>query len=234
MLEEYADGQVLLTRVESLLTITLQRPQAKNALTPAILAALPEILRAHLDCRLVVIRGCDCGAFSSGYDLKELGNSRPGDAADAGLESALSAVESFPRVTAAVIDGWCVGAGLELALSFDLRVATLRSRFCLPAATLGVSYPDHGLRRLEACVGRPGALRMVLLSEKWSAADAHRIGILHEVCDDLDRQVQEWHTEVNKADPAAIANMKRALLTIAQSRFESSSPDARINCEPVE
>jgi enoyl-CoA hydratase/carnithine racemase len=224
MLEECAQGALLVDRVDGLLTITIQRPEAKNALTPAILAALPGVLESHADCRFVVIRGSDCGAFSSGYDLNELRAARERDAAGTVLESALLALESFPRITVAAIDGWCVGAGLELALCCDLRFATPRSRFWLPAATLGVTYPEHGLRRLRSCVGRPAALRIVLLAEKWSAADAHRIGIVHEVTDDLDRLIRDSYADADNTDLDAIANMKHALSTPAESPPESGQP----------
>jgi enoyl-CoA hydratase/carnithine racemase len=221
MLEECAQGALLVGRVDGLLTITIQRPEAKNALTPAILAALSGVLESHKDCRLVVIRGSDCGAFSSGYDLNELRAGRERDAAGTVLEDALFAVESSPRITVAAIDGWCIGAGLELALCCDLRFATPRSRFWLPAATLGVTYPEHGLRRLLTCVGRPAALRLALLAEKWSAADAHWMGLVHEVSDDLDRLIENRYADAENGDSDAIANMKRALSALAGGRLES-------------
>ena len=216
MLESDALQEIGFNRAGGLLTITLDRPQAKNALTPAMLDALSGILESNIDCRFVVIRGSECGAFSSGFDLNQLGVGEERAAAGAALESALAALEAYPRVTAAAVDGWCVGAGLELALCCDLRLATSRSHFYLPAATLGVSYPEHGLRRLLACAGRPAALRIALLAEKWSAEDAHQAGIVHEVSDDLDRLIEDWFANVKMGDPEAIANMKYGLTTLGR------------------
>lgn len=197
--------------------LTIDDPATKNALSPTILRALPGLLdEAQRDGRThaVIIRGGGRSGFCSGFDLRELRTSADPEEASAILNAALDAIADCSVPVIASIDGWCIGAGLELALTCDLRVCTPRSFFRLPAAQLGISYPEHGLARIVAVVGWANATRVVLLGERLDAAEAARVGLVHAVAEDAGQAARSWAARIGGYDRAALANMKKTLGTL--------------------
>jgi enoyl-CoA hydratase/carnithine racemase len=198
------------------LWLTINRPGSKNSLTPSLLSLLSqEVQRASADqnCRAVVVTGVP-GAFSSGYDLRHVDNDEGKSEADSVLIQAFDSLENCEIPTIARIDGWCVGAGLELALSCDVRLSTSASIFFLPAASLGIVYPNHGLRRMVNAVGLSTSLMMSLFGERFSADDALRVGLLNAVDDDIDALLSRWLGHIDRGDRHAITAMKHALRAI--------------------
>jgi enoyl-CoA hydratase len=200
------------------LWLTINRSSKKNALTPEILRQITlKLADASLDptCRVVVITGTD-GSFSSGYDLGELTSDEGKREADEVLSAANDALQECDLPTIARIDGWCVGAGLEFALSCDVRVCTSRSVFFLPAARLGIIYPNHGLKRVIDAVGLSSALRIVLFGERFTSEQALQLGLVDAIDDDIDGLVETWAQRVIDGDPTAITAMKHALRALGQ------------------
>lgn len=201
--------------------ITIDNPARKNALSPAMLRALPDLLGAAQrtdGVRAVVLRGVDGSGFSSGFDLTELRGGADPVEVDAVLRGAMEAVTGCSLPVIAAVDGWCVGAALELALTCDLRVCTPGSYFRLPAAALGITYPRHGLARIAAVVGAPNAMRITLLGERIDATSAQRWGMVHAVSEDALSTAAEWAGRIAAADSAALAAMKRTLVGLAGAR----------------
>lgn len=176
--------------------ITLERPEALNALD---LAALRE-LRAHLievrdrdDLRVAILTGAGSKAFCAGADLKGT-QSSPATYAQALFRAAepsanlglyirlmdLSDLGLFKPIVAAV-NGHCLGAGLEIALQCDLRIASANASFGLPEVAVGSIPAVSGLHRLLKAVPTAHAMQMVLTAERIDAAAAHRIGLVSEV-----------------------------------------------------
>jgi enoyl-CoA hydratase/carnithine racemase len=215
-----SENELLVESRSGCLWLTINRVGSKNSLTPDLLRQLSqECQKASADpnCRAVVITGVP-GAFSSGYDLRHIDNEEGKSNADEALIHAFYTLENCNIPTIARIDGWCVGAGLELALSCDLRLSTSASIFFLPAASLGIVYPNHGLRRMMDAVGLSTSLLMSLLNERLSATDALRVGLLNAVDDDIDVHLSRWLGQIDRGDRAAIAAMKRAVRLIASDR----------------
>lgn len=152
--------------------IKISRPLKKNALSLEMLKKIHLLIVDAVDCgaRAVVIWG-DGQCFSSGADF----NSLNGDADDIKYDDLMrditKAIEESPSIFIAAIDGYCIGAGLDLALSCDFRVATISARFSLPAVKVGILYNPV---RLEKIVKSLGHLRrkMLLLGETITAQEA--------------------------------------------------------------
>ncbi len=162
----------------ALVTITLDRPTRKNALTPALLAGLVQFCDSVDDARCVLLTGAG-GAFSAGYDLSFLRPVAPGERApDHDVEAAAAALEAIPCPVIAAIEGPAYGAGFMLAAACDLRVVSREARFSMPPARLGIVYPREGLQRLERLVGLSAAKRLVLTAAPIDAADADRLGLV--------------------------------------------------------
>ena len=181
-------------------TLWLDRPSKRNAMNAGMWEAVPDLVsRAEADdaVRVLVVRGAG-DHFCAGADITELGTSLASDSTavayrtlNARAEASLTNA-SVPSLAA--IDGACIGGGLQLALSCDVRVATSRAVLAVPAGRLGISFPAASLERLVATVGAARARRLVLTSETLDATTALSIGLLDEVVspDALDASIAAW------------------------------------------
>ncbi|MCP4647839.1 MAG: hypothetical protein GY852_08950, partial [bacterium] len=163
--------------------ITLDRPEAKNAITIQMAAELAGIcnrINQEKAIRAVVITGAGEEAFSSGTDPEQL---MPGKAAKEILDklSVASIVDSVDLPFVAAINGDAFGQGLELALACDLRVCSKDACFSMPGVTQGMMPWDGGTQRLSRLVGRGKTMEMILLADTIDSAEAQRIGLVNRV-----------------------------------------------------
>jgi len=198
-------------------TVTLDRPEVRNAISRAMvdeLHAALEALAAREDVHALVLTGAG-KAFASGADIAELRDRRAADAKE-GINGALfSRVECFPRPTVAAVSGYALGGGCELALACDFRIATHTSRFGQPEVTLGIMAGAGGVRRLPALVGLAHARRLLFRGEVIDAAEALRIGLVDQVVADDDAlraAVRAWLAPILAAAPEAVRLTKASLL----------------------
>ncbi|MEV7012663.1 enoyl-CoA hydratase-related protein [Streptosporangium sp. NPDC051022] len=164
-------------------TLRIDRPGKRNALSAAMWRALPGIvapLAADPAVRVLVLTGAG-GTFCSGADISEIAGLADGDD-DTGLTVlAERALAEFPKPTIAMIEGFCVGGGCQLAVACDLRLAAEDARFGITPAKLGVVYPLSSTRRLVDLVG-PSTAKLLLYSAEFAdAATALRTGLVDEV-----------------------------------------------------
>lgn len=183
-----SDGQVHLTRNGNVATILFDRPQARNAMTWAMyegLAAACAELKDDKSIRVAVLRGAGGKAFIAGTDIAQfLEFSKPEQGTDyeAKMEGYLSALESLPMPTLAVVEGWAIGGGLAIAACCDLRIATPGTKFGVPIArTLGNCLSMANYARLVAGIGAARTKRMMLLAENVAAEDAAAAGFVMEI-----------------------------------------------------
>jgi enoyl-CoA hydratase/carnithine racemase len=179
-------------------------------------------------CSVVVVAGVG-DSFSSGYDLGHIKDNDDKQLAGEVLRSACDALERCAVPTIARIDGWCVGAGLELALSCDVRLSTSRSTFFLPASRLGIAYPERGLRRIVRAVGTSTACRIALFGERISALEALRTGLVNGMDDEIDALVDEWGAAAAAGDRSSIAEMKQVLRSIGEESTSTLADVVRHN-----
>jgi len=167
--------------------LTLERPQARNALSRAMADALEAVL-ARLatmeDVRAVVVAGRG-RSFCAGADIAEMPTLAPTEAeALAGRwQRIMDGFAALPQVTIAAVQGHALGGGLMLAIAQDLRVAEASARFGLPEVTLGFN-PGYGIARLLDVAGGAHARDLMLTARIVDAAEAHRMGLVTRVVPD--------------------------------------------------
>jgi enoyl-CoA hydratase/carnithine racemase len=176
------------TRDGGIVTVTLDRPDKHNAISYAMWHALGRLLPVLAEdeaCDVVVLRGTPGGPFSSGADIGEFSTLRAdpagaklyGEAVEAGEQALLR----FPKPTVALVQGFAIGGGSQVALACDLRVCGRDSRFGIPPAKLGIVYALGSTARLVEVVGPAWARWILLTGELLDADTALRIGMVHEV-----------------------------------------------------
>jgi enoyl-CoA hydratase/carnithine racemase len=194
--------------------ITLNRPAVLNALSTELVAALADCAaRAATDATVaqVVVRGAG-RAFCSGMDRTALAAGTVGEAFYRHWNRALDCLEDMPKVTLAVLHGYSIGGGLQLALACDLRVATDDAVIGLGATRHGL-VPDGAVLRLARVVGVGRAKELALLNENVSPAEARAMGLVNRVCAraDLEGTVADIVGKARAASPTANAHTKRLL-----------------------
>lgn len=189
---------VVLSRQGRVGRLTLQRPAVLNAIDGALLdglvAGLHE-LDADSEVRVIALdSGCE-RAFSSGIDVAWVKDLDPVGARDVGraLHRAFDAVRTAETIVVALVDGLCLGAGLELAVSCDLLVASERSQFGLPNIDVGIPAIVEAAI-LPACVGIQGARELAYTGRRWDAATAERRGLINACVPEreFDDAAAEW------------------------------------------
>lgn len=181
-------------------TITIDNIKRHNIMTLAAWQALPGVID-HLsdqkDVRAIIIRGAGDRAFVAGADISEFDTAFSGADGlgyDRATVAAFLAVRHAKLPTIAAIRGFCIGGGLALALSCDIRLCSEDSKFSIPAARLGLAYPDAAVHRLKEVVGDAHARDILLTAARFDAAHAAKIGIATRVypTDEFETGVQSY------------------------------------------
>ena len=205
---------VLLTEwgAHDLLTLTLNRPERRNALDPELLAALAESLAAAGErARVVILRGAGTEAFSAGYDLSRLTGTPADLEADRFIGEAVNALRQCPAPVIARLQGHCHGAGVELALNCDLRIASPTLRMSVPAISLGVVYRYQFVARLVQTCGIARTSDLLLAMHELDAERAYLWGLVTEVADDIEVRVEAAAQRLATSPREAVQGTKASL-----------------------
>ena len=212
LVETSVEGQVALCR--------LNRPEARNALSPALREELVEAVEgfdADEDVHCIVIAGDD-EAFAAGADVRAL--------AERDTSEELSPTETFWRRMASVrtpliaaVSGWALGGGCELAMLCDMIVASETAEFGQPEITLAIIPGGGGTQRLARTVGKARAMELVLTGRRFDAREAHEMGLVNKVS-----RKREWLDDavelaqvVARRPPLAARLAKEAVLTAEET-----------------
>lgn len=176
---------VELTRREEFALITLNRPEALNALSFAILKEIGQAFDevATWDVRALVVTGAGPKAFCAGADIKELRNRSLVDqkrGAQFG-QAVFDKLTTLPVASVAAINGFAFGGGLELALACTFRLASPNAKMGLPEIKLGLIPGYGGTQRLPRVVGEARALEMIMTGRTVGAEEAERIGLVNRI-----------------------------------------------------
>lgn len=183
-----------------------------NTLGSPLLEELAKAFDVEEDIRVVVLTGEGHRAFIGGADIKEMGaitTPAGGEAFIRRVHGACAAIRACRVPVVARIQGWCLGAGLEIAAACDLRIAATAAKFGMPEVRVGIpSVVEAAL--LPGLIGWGKTRRMLLLAETIGAEEAERWGFLERVVplEELDAAVGEWIGLIREAGPVAIANQK--------------------------
>ena len=191
---------------EQVVVITIDRPERRNAVDLATLLALVDAQRQAAEgrARVVLLTGSP-PAFSAGADLTGV------DSGEfvAALGAALRGFTELPAVTVAAVDGPALGAGTQLAIACDLRIATPTSSFGIPAARLGLAVDRWTVERLARELGWPVARAMLIGAVNYRAEHLHTSGGVHRLGDLAEALV--WADELATLAPMTVAAHKMAL-----------------------
>jgi enoyl-CoA hydratase/carnithine racemase len=212
------ENLLLTEKKERIITITFNRPERRNALSPVLLhefSALLGELKKEDDVRCVVLRGAGDKAFSSGYDIAALPKDVSPQVMEVlrrtnPLETALEAIRDFPYPVIAMINGVAFGAGCELAAACDIRVANETARLGMPPAKLGLIYMPAGILRFVNVVGLANAKEIFFTGRYFPASRAKEMGLVNYVVPD-DRLVpftEEMAAEISGNAPLSLKGIK--------------------------
>jgi enoyl-CoA hydratase len=199
-------------------TATVNRPEARNAMTMAMYKALADFcdhVDASDDVRVAVVRGAGGKAFVSGTDIahfRDFRTASDGLEYEREIESVLARLERVAVPTVAVVEGYATGGGLSIAAACDVRVVTPSARFGLPIArTLGncVSMPTYA--RLVHLIGAARATHLIYTAGFVDGPEAVRIGLASELADDVDAHLASLCERLVSHAPLTMRASKEAL-----------------------
>jgi len=246
--ERLAGGKLLLDiPAEAVARIRISNPERRNALDHEILDTLAETLPRldhGIETRCVLITGAP-PAFSAGYDLTAIPREtfeRDAEALVAHpFHDAMEALAAHPWPTVAAINGHCLGGGLELAITCDLRICARSALLGMPPAKLGLVYSHTGLRKFLDTLGLARTKELFLTGRNFDAERAERLGLVHEVVDDegfeaaavelaagiaanapLSMRGNKRAIEVLNSNPTLSEQQENALIALRESCFSSA------------
>ncbi len=206
--------------------VVFDQPAKKNAINDAMWRGIPEAMArfdADAQVRCVAFRGAGTEAFAAGADISEFEEIRAHRAAvgeyDGLLDRVLHSIQDSRKPSVALIHGFCMGGGLEVALACDLRYCGSSAQFAIPAAKLGIAYNVEGHKRLLETVGHARAREIMYLGRRYPAAEALAMGLVQRVAPDaeLDAFVEGVIATLIENAPLSIANSKTILEEYAKS-----------------
>jgi len=212
-------------RVGPVATLWIDRQAKMNSMTVAMRNEFPAIFR-ELDgdagVRVVVVRGAGGKAFSAGGDVAEFLTLAPADLEQWG--DTVSEAERCRKPVIAAIDGYAMGAGLELALACDFRLATVRSEFAFPEVRLGMIPGSGGTQRALRLLGMTRAKLFMMTGQRIGARQAEAWGLITQAVPDdgLDAAVGALATELAERPPLALRTLKRVLDRGADAPLETA------------
>jgi enoyl-CoA hydratase len=217
----------------AVLHIRFNNPAKHNALSVDMWEAVPPLLqRAEGDdnVRMVVFSGEGEKAFVSGADISQFEDMRAAKEAvkryEAMAEAALQGIYEFAKPTVACIRGYCIGGGVNVAISCDIRLAAANSVFSIPATRLGLGYRFSAMQNLVDLVGPAYAKDIFFTGRRLDAAEALRIGLVNRVAepDALEALLAEYAAGITTGAPLTIKAGKRIIREVLK-------PDADIDME---
>ena len=195
-------------------------PERRNAVSVDMWQAIPDVLadfEADPAIRVVVFKGAGDKAFVSGADISQFEDQRANREANetynARSGAATVAMSRLSKPSIAMIKGFCIGGGMAVALTCDLRVCSDDSRFAIPAARLGLGYGYDGLKALTDVVGPAFAKEILFTARQFDAAEALRIGLVNKVTsvDGLEAAVRDYAGMIDQNAPLTVKAAKMAV-----------------------
>lgn len=198
--------------------LTIDRPERRNALSIELCEELTALVAANRSLRALVITGAG-SSFCAGADLGRRGqggsHARGEDDFHPPFERMLEEIVDYPAPVVAAVNGPALGAGTQLAVACDLRVAAPSAAFGIPATRLGVMLLPENVARLAMLVGQGAARDLLLTGRRVELDEARRMGLVHRVADDALAGALAWAGEIATGAPLTVAGHKAMLNALA-------------------
>ncbi|HEX6889591.1 MAG TPA: enoyl-CoA hydratase-related protein [Chryseolinea sp.] len=203
---------------DHILTVTLSRPKALNALNLELLEGLHGIIQElyqNNDTKGLILTGEGDKSFVAGADIKEISELNPDQAHDLAKrgQELFKMIENCPKPVIAAVNGFALGGGCELAMACHIRIATENAKFGQPEVTLGLIPGYGGTQRLTQLIGRGKALELMLTADMISAQEAKALGLVNHVVSNKDELMDLAEAIMKKI----IANAPGAIAKIIKS-----------------
>lgn len=204
---------IIYTVQDNVATITLNRPTVMNALNKVMVNELDQVIADianNGEVRAVIITGAD--NFAAGADISNMVDFNPAEARAFSFKDVFNHVEELAQPVIAAMDGYALGAGLELALACDLRIAAPGARFGLPEINIGIFPGAGGTQRLPRLIGSARAKEMIYLGTMIDASTALNYGLINQVVEgDVRLKAVEIARRIVKKPPVALKLAKQAV-----------------------
>lgn len=232
-----AEDILLVEKKDYICTLTINRPEVRNSLSPELLAQMGDLftrLKDDPEVRVVVIRGAGEKAFSAGFDIGRIEGVREQSQEEKThehpLDYPMEAITAYPFPVIAMIYGFCAGAGLELASTCDLRLAAQNARLGITPAKLGIVYAYAGVQRVVNVVGVAGAKELFFTGRLIDAQRARQIGLVDWVVpeEELTTVTYDLAREIASNAPLSVSAAKITINKLTKPRPLSPDDEAEL------
>jgi enoyl-CoA hydratase/carnithine racemase len=209
--------------------MVFNNPERRNAVSLDMWQAIPPVLESFEndpEIRAVVLVGAGDKAFVSGADISQFEKQRSSEAdvrryEEIG-EAAQAKLQNFDKPTIAMIRGYCLGAGVNIANVCDLRIAADDARFGIPAGKMGLGYRATSMKNLVDTVGAPFAREIMLTARQFTAAEALQMGWVHKVVEKekLEQVVREYSDAIAANAPLTLRAAKRTISEVSKRDYD--------------
>lgn len=226
---DFGTERMIVEVIDGVGWVTFNNPDRRNAVSWEMWQAIPKIfddMSARDEVRCVVMKGAGEKSFVAGADISEFKERRTGEeqvkAYNAATAKAYSAIENFDKPLIAMIRGFCIGGGLAVALSADIRIGSDDTVYAIPAARLGLGYGYSGVNRLVHLVGPAYAKEIFFTARKFSGEEALRMGLINRLTtvDELEATTREYAGMIAENAPLTIATANMAVGTALRPESE--------------
>jgi enoyl-CoA hydratase/carnithine racemase len=215
--------------------LIFNNPERRNAVSLDMWEAIPGALakfEADPDVRVIVLTGAGDKAFVSGADISQFEKQRSSEEAVRRYEeigeAAQAKLAAFEKPMIAMIRGYCLGGGLNIANTCDLRIAAEDARFGIPAAKMGLGYRASSMKKLVDTVGAPFAREIMITARQFNAAEAKAMGLVHKVVPvaELEKTVREYTDLISANAPLTMRAAKRIIREVSKRDYDAAACDA--------
>jgi enoyl-CoA hydratase/carnithine racemase len=225
------DGRIESRKDGAIGWMIFNNPARRNAVSLAMWEAIPRLLEdfgADPQIRVVVLAGAGDKAFVSGADISQFESQRSTPEAVQRYEeigdAAQSKLQNFDKPTIAMIRGYCLGGGVNIAAVCDLRIAAHDARFSIPAAKVGLGYRASSMKNLVDIVGAAYAREIMLTARQFNATEAKEMGLVNRVVPvaELEKSTLEYCEAIAANAPLTMRAAKRIIREVLRSDFDAA------------
>lgn len=214
-MEQYQN--IVVEREGALSYVAINLPEKRNPLSVTTLSEMRqalEVLENDPDCQCVIFTGKGDKSFAAGADISKLRDRIPTDVLNKqGMQQTYDYIANYPKPTIAMINGFALGGGCELAMSCDIRIAAKNAKLGLPELNLGIIPSAGGTQRMSRLIGLSRATELILTGRIISADEAKEIGLVSQVVelDELKATVEETAKQIISKAPLAVQMAKQVI-----------------------